>query len=229
MPSSSLIDPQEDPVTIAENQVAAMLDKLESIGALKRSNRMELEEVINPPEEAYPYNITDPDVFDAAMKEEEEYDDDEDDDDEDNDDDDVDVDTDTPVEPRPTRAEAIQAALTIIRYVKDKDGAYFREVESTLTSFRWAYISRWEVAVVRPTEDTPTFHEWMNSLRRMEYTRYGRSEKERKDLFPRGRTTESELAVIIVNHPRSAVSSSLNGNEPFLHPAATPINARVQL
>ncbi|KAH9028160.1 hypothetical protein EDB84DRAFT_1579433 [Lactarius hengduanensis] len=128
MPSSSL-NPQEDPVTIAENQVAAMLDKLESIGALKRSNRMELEEFINPPEEAYPYNITDPDEFDAAMKEEEEYDD------EDDEDDDVDVDTDTPVEPRPTRAEAIQAALTIIRSVKDKDGAYFREVESTLTSF----------------------------------------------------------------------------------------------
>ncbi|KAH9014960.1 hypothetical protein EDB85DRAFT_1972114 [Lactarius pseudohatsudake] len=128
MPSSSL-NSQEDPVTIAENQVAAMLDKLESIGALKRSNRMELEEFINPPEEAYPYNITDPDEFDAAMKEEEEYDD------EDDEDDDVDVDTDTPVEPRPTRAEAIQAALTIIRSVKDKDGAYFREVESTLTSF----------------------------------------------------------------------------------------------
>lgn len=135
MPSSSLIVPQEDPVTIAENQVAAMLDKLESIGALKRSNRMELEEFINPPEEAYPYNITDPDEFDAAMKEEEEEYDDDDDEDDDEDDVDVDVDTDTPVEPRPTRAETIQAALTIIRYVKDRDGAYFREVESTLTSF----------------------------------------------------------------------------------------------
>ncbi|KAH9053871.1 hypothetical protein EDB87DRAFT_1689784 [Lactarius vividus] len=134
MPSSSLIDPQEDPVTIAENQVAAMLDKLESIGALKRSNRMELEEFINPPEEAYPYNITDPDILNAAMKaEEEEYDDDENEGDDDEDD--VDVDADTLVEPRPTRAETIQAASTIIRYVKDKDGAYFRELESTLTYF----------------------------------------------------------------------------------------------
>ena len=32
----------------------------------------------------------------------------------------VETDTDTPGEPTPTRAEALQAALTIICYIKDK-------------------------------------------------------------------------------------------------------------
>ena len=103
-----------------------MLDKLESIGALQRSNRMELEEFLDPPDEAHAFDIgtvTDQDIFDAVMeakREEEEGDD---------------IDTDTLAEPTPTPAEAIQAALTLIRDVKDKDGAYFRELESMLALF----------------------------------------------------------------------------------------------
>jgi hypothetical protein len=127
IPPSSLLRPQEDPVTIAENQVVALLDELENIGALQPSNRMELEEVLNPPGEAHGIEeATDEDIFNAVMEarreEEGHYDGD-------------DTDTDTLVEPRPTRAEALQAAWTIIRYIKDKDGAYFRELESTLVLF----------------------------------------------------------------------------------------------
>lgn len=125
-PPSSLIHPQEDSVTIAENQVVALLDELENIGALQRSNRMELEEILNPPGEAHGIEeATDEDIFNAVMearREEGRHDGD-------------DTDTDTLVEPRPTRAEALQAALTIIRYVKDKDGAYFRKLESMLALF----------------------------------------------------------------------------------------------
>lgn len=51
-PPSSLTHPQEDPVTVAENQLVAALDELENIGALQRSNRKELEEILNPPGEA---------------------------------------------------------------------------------------------------------------------------------------------------------------------------------
>jgi hypothetical protein len=126
-PPSSLIQPQEDPVTIAENRVVALLDELENIGALQRSNRMELDEILNPPGEAHGIDeATDEDIFNAVMEarreEEGHYDGD-------------DTDTDTLVEPAPTRAEALQAALTIIRYIKDKDGAYFRELESKLGLF----------------------------------------------------------------------------------------------
>lgn len=139
LPPSSLTHPQEDPITIAENRVVAMLDKLENIGALQRSNRMELEEFLNPPDEAHPFDIdtvTDKDIFDAVMeaRREEEEGGDEGEEDEGRFDGD-DVDTDALVEPTPTRAEALQAALTTLRYIKDKEGAYFRELESTLASF----------------------------------------------------------------------------------------------
>ncbi|KAN0141339.1 hypothetical protein V8E53_001095 [Lactarius tabidus] len=127
-PPSSLIHPQEDPVTIAENQVVALLDELENIGALQPSNRMELEEILNPPGEAHGFEeVTDEDIFNAVMEARREE--------EGRHDDDTDTDTDTLVEPRPTRAEALQAALTIIRYIKDEDGAYFRELESMLALF----------------------------------------------------------------------------------------------
>lgn len=49
--------------------------------------------------------------------------------------DDDDIDTDTLVEPTPTREEALEAALTVIRYIKDKDGAYYRELEASLALF----------------------------------------------------------------------------------------------
>ena len=131
VPLSSSIHPQEDPVTIAENQVVALLDELENIGALQRSNRMELAEFLYPPDEAHGIDIdaatlTDQDIFDAVMeakREEEEECDDGDD-----------TDADTP-EPNPTRVEVLEAASMIFRYIQDKDGAYFRELESTLALF----------------------------------------------------------------------------------------------
>jgi len=126
LPTSSIIHPQEDPVTIAENRLIAVLDELENIGALQRSNRMELEEILNPPGEAGGIDAsTDEDIFDAVMEArrgEGCHDGD-------------DTDTDILLDPTPTRAEALQAALTIIRYIKDKDGAYFRELESVLAEF----------------------------------------------------------------------------------------------
>lgn len=125
-PPSSLTHPQEDPVTLAENQLIAALDELENIGALQRSNRIGLEEFLNPPGEAHGFEeVTDEDIFNAVMearREEGHHDGD-------------DIDTDTLVEPTPTREEALQAALTIIRYIKDKDGAYFRELEASLALF----------------------------------------------------------------------------------------------
>ena len=127
---SSLVQPQEDPVTIAENRVVALLDELENIGALQRSNRMELDEIPNPPDEAHGIDAaTDEDIFNAVMearREEEGH----------HDGDDTDTDTLVEfVEPAPTHAEVLQAASTIMRYIKDKDGAYFRELESMLALF----------------------------------------------------------------------------------------------
>lgn len=125
-PPSSLTHPQEDPVTVAENQLVAALDELENIGALQRSNRKELEEILNPPGETHGFEeVTDEDIFNAVMearREEGHHDDD-------------DIDTDTLVEPTPTREEALEAALTVIRYIKDKDGAYYRELEASLALF----------------------------------------------------------------------------------------------
>jgi len=87
---------------------------------------MELAEFLNPPDEAHGIDmdaVTDQDIFDAvteARREEEGL--------HDGDDDDT-------VEPIPTLVEVLKAASTIIRYTRDKDGAYFRELESTIALF----------------------------------------------------------------------------------------------
>lgn len=134
-PSSTLIHPQEDPATVAENRVITVLDELENVGALRRSHQMELEENLDPPGEAHGIDpVTDEDIFNAAMEARREEEGCHDGDD---------TDTDTLVESAPTRAEALQAALTIIRYIKHKDGAYFRELESMLALF----VSRLEETV----------------------------------------------------------------------------------
>jgi hypothetical protein len=48
LPVSSLLHPQEDPISVAENQVVTLLDKLEKTGALQHSNQMDISKLLNP-------------------------------------------------------------------------------------------------------------------------------------------------------------------------------------
>ena len=93
-----------------------LLDELENIDALQRSHRMELEKILNLPDEACGIDAgTSEDLLKVVMearREEGRHDGD-------------DADTDTPGEPTLTRAETLRTALTIIRYIKDRRRCIF--------------------------------------------------------------------------------------------------------
>jgi len=134
LPISSLVHPsdsapQADPVLQAEALVQSTLNKLESTGALQRSNRMDLVELLNPAVEAHMFSdATDKDIFNAvleAKKVQEELavlgpNDNIDDE---------------PLEALPSRGEALQAMLLLRRYTKGLNDPVARAVETTLGSF----------------------------------------------------------------------------------------------
>ncbi|KAH9003613.1 hypothetical protein EDB86DRAFT_2798786 [Lactarius hatsudake] len=129
LPIASLVHLQEDPVTVAEARLAAALDELESTGALQRSNRMSISELVNPPDEAYLVSkTTNEDIFDAVMEARRAREGGQTGQD--------DIDEDTLVDPIPTRAEALQMALGLSRYTMDKDDDLLRKMDSVLVSFR---------------------------------------------------------------------------------------------
>ena len=69
LPISSLLHHQEDPISVAKNQVINLLDELENTGALQHSNWMGLLELLNPANEAHGMDkVTDKDIFDAVME-----------------------------------------------------------------------------------------------------------------------------------------------------------------
>jgi hypothetical protein len=119
-----------DPVQTAEKAVEHTLDKLEQTGVLQHTNRLNLEDLLNPePEKQVVEHATDEDIYHAVVASrlaEENMDlvggaDDEDDDAE--------------ILPHPSRKEALAAAATLERYISVLEKPYARRLEGLLTSF----------------------------------------------------------------------------------------------
>ena len=119
-----------NPVAAVEKVVESALDDLQSTGVLHPSNRMSIEDLLNPTVEAHKVsNGTDEDIYQAVM----------------------DAKTAREVmeagpgtgaglgavdlEPAPTRTEALQAVMLLQRYTGAIDGPFARKVEAVLGSF----------------------------------------------------------------------------------------------
>jgi hypothetical protein len=120
-----------DPIVHVERQVEIALDDLVQTGALQRSNRMDLNSLLNPAGESQVLTETsDCEIYQAVMvaidaRENAEM----------NGGDDVDVDSDIPLEPHPTRREVLKAVSTIGRYIEDLNEPIARKMEAILGSF----------------------------------------------------------------------------------------------
>ena len=122
---------------MAENKLRSALDELEARGLLQSENRMDIEALVNPPEESRMMRAmrTDEEICQAVLARRKAQeggvidggDDDVEDEDEDEDD--------GPVEPRPTYREVMQAIHTINRYLELDDSPFAREFKATLASF----------------------------------------------------------------------------------------------
>ncbi|KAI5992164.1 hypothetical protein EDD15DRAFT_2168615 [Pisolithus albus] len=137
LPISSLIHASEthtNPTLQAEALVGSALDDLEATGALQRSNRMNLAEILNPAVEMHDiFEATDEDIFEAVMgaKAARELNVGGSDEVSDGNDD-----SSTPAAaPGPTRKDALQASLLLREYVKDFDDPFARKLELMLGSF----------------------------------------------------------------------------------------------
>ena len=136
VPISSLIHDMphrdlEDPASIAEKEVEAALDDLESTGVLHKSNRMSLEALLNPTEESQVMDeTTDEEICHAvqnARRADENLDRNGGDDD---------ADDDAEPEAIPSRKEVLKAVSTISGYIAGLDKPIARKLESILHSFR---------------------------------------------------------------------------------------------
>ena len=101
----------------AEKDLTAALDCLEATGILQRLNRMDIEALLNPPEESSMMDdTTDEEIFQAVMDVKEDNGGH------------GDIDGDAADIPGPTRNEALQAALMLQRYVQDLDDPFARKL-----------------------------------------------------------------------------------------------------
>ena len=126
-----LIDTASNPLVFTENLVTAALDDLVLRGVLQASNRMSLEELLNPSDESFGIDeTTDEEIWKAVLdsKVQRENADA-------NNVGDNDVDDDAPIELPPSRHEALQAKITIEKYIAVIDEPYARKLESILAEF----------------------------------------------------------------------------------------------
>ena len=124
---------QMDPVAHAKSQVQAALDDLVATGALQKTNRMDIESLLNPAGESHDLTETsDMEIYQAvvgAIHARENM--------EKNDGDDLD-DCDachTLIEPCPNRREVLKAVSTVGRYIEDMNDPIARKLEALLGSF----------------------------------------------------------------------------------------------
>ena len=122
---------QEDhpfnPVANAENEVENALDELVSTGALHKANRMGIEQLLNPVDEAHAIEATDEEICKAVLDAQKAR--------EDaviNGGDDIDTDDAPCAEAPPTYREVLEAAAVINKYVCSLDSALARELEAKL-------------------------------------------------------------------------------------------------
>lgn len=134
IPISSLLQnpsSQMNPAAQAERQVEAALDDLVATGALQKTNRMDIESLLNPEGESHVLTETsDREIYQAVMdaiEARENIDI--------NGGDDVDDEIHIPTDPRPTHRDALKAASTIRRYIEDLNDPIARKMEALLASF----------------------------------------------------------------------------------------------
>ena len=115
----------------AENALRDALDDLEATGALQRSNRMNLTELLNPAVEAHNmFEATDEDIYQAVMDGKAAW--------EANSAGNSDLDEvgGDEVGPGPMRDEALRAALVLGEYIRQFDDPFVRQLGSMLGSVR---------------------------------------------------------------------------------------------
>lgn len=134
IPISSLLhdSPSEiDPVAHAEKQVEAALDDLVATGALQKSNRMDIESLLNPAGESYVLmEGSDREIYQSVMdamaaRENIEI----------NGGDDIDDDLDVSHEPPPTQRDVLKAVATIGKYTDAMNDPIARKMEVILGAF----------------------------------------------------------------------------------------------
>ncbi|KIL66716.1 hypothetical protein M378DRAFT_74681 [Amanita muscaria Koide BX008] len=141
----------DDPVTVVEQAVVIALDGLTERGPLHRSNRMDIESLLNPAEESVIIDgTTDQEIYQAVMDalEAEQnaiinggVDD---------------VDDDGPDEDLPTHREVLDAAAVIGRYLDHENDIFARKLEGLLFSLKRNL--RLQSAALVPTRITDYFH-----------------------------------------------------------------------
>ncbi|KAJ7303756.1 hypothetical protein DFH08DRAFT_976788 [Mycena albidolilacea] len=121
-PADTVPDPK---LTEAEAALAQVLNELQEVGVLQKKYLVDIEDLIQMPEEAVTEDATDEDIFEAVQKLWSQEADREihggDDDEE--------------IDPKPSWKEALQAAATLRKYIVDLDDLFARKMEGDLSSF----------------------------------------------------------------------------------------------
>lgn len=148
-PFSSLLNnplpaSEPDPIANAEKQVEHALDALTEKGVLQKSNRMDIESLLNPAGESHVLSETsDREIYQAVMDASEARENSE-----------InggdDIDGDVAIRPRPTRREVLQAMSTIGSYIEDLNDPIARKIEAVLGSFNMQ-VRLDEVNAMKPT------------------------------------------------------------------------------
>ena len=131
IPISMLINTTSNPLVLAENLVTVAMDGLASRGVFQASNRMTIEELLNPLDESTNMDgATDEEIYKAVIHSRAQCENAAANDIGDND-----VNDDTPIDLPPSRYEALQAKITIEKYVATINEPYARKLESILADF----------------------------------------------------------------------------------------------
>ena len=121
----------QDPIATVENALRGALDELEATGMVQCTNRMDIDTLLNPPEESLLIDdTTDEDICRAVLATRAQEEGCTNSGPRDND-----IEDDGPVEPCPTYREVLQATFIISRYIDHINSPVARELEATLASF----------------------------------------------------------------------------------------------
>ena len=130
VPISSLLytpPPNQDPITMARDELRSALDDLEATGVLQSKNRIDIDDFLNPPEKSRMTEVsTDEEICQAVLAAQNEQEGGASGDD--------DVEDDTP-EPYPTYRKVIQAASTMNKHVGHVDSLGAHRFEVALALF----------------------------------------------------------------------------------------------